>query len=48
MKKASSLRIDGDWTFAHGVQIVGDVSLESNSAKRIDADTVLVDGSSHG
>jgi UTP--glucose-1-phosphate uridylyltransferase len=48
MKKASSLRVDGDWTFARGVQVVGDVTLEADSAKRIDADTVLADGSSHG
>ena len=44
MKKASSLRIEGDWTFAHGVQVVGDVNLEATSAQRIDADTVLSDG----
>ena len=44
MKKASSLRIEGDWTFAHGVQVVGDVNLEASSAQRVDADTVLSDG----
>ena len=44
MKKASSLRVAGDWTFGHGVQVVGDVSLEATSAQRIDADTVLSDG----
>jgi UTP--glucose-1-phosphate uridylyltransferase len=43
MKKASSLRVAGDWTFGHGVQVVGDVSLEATSAQRIDADTVLSD-----
>jgi len=44
MKKASSLRIEGDWTFGHGVQVVGDVSLSASSAQRIDPDTVLTDG----
>jgi UTP--glucose-1-phosphate uridylyltransferase len=43
MKKASSLRVEGDWTFAHGVQVVGDVALEAESAQRVDADTVLSD-----
>ncbi|MEP9362218.1 UTP--glucose-1-phosphate uridylyltransferase [Nocardioides sp. CN2-186] len=41
MRKASSLRIEGDWTFGHGVQVVGDVALESGSAQRVAADTVL-------
>lgn len=44
MKKASSLRVEGDWTFAHGVEVVGDVTLEATSAQRIDAGTVLTDG----
>ena len=41
LRKASSLKVDGDFTFGHGVQVVGDVELESRSAKRIPADTVL-------
>ena len=44
MKKASSLRVEGDWTFGHGVQVVGDVALSATSAQRIDPDTVLADG----
>ncbi|GAW51168.1 UTP--glucose-1-phosphate uridylyltransferase [Nocardioides sp. PD653] len=44
MKKASSLRVEGDWTFAGGVQVVGDVTLEAASAQRVDPDTVLSDG----
>jgi UTP--glucose-1-phosphate uridylyltransferase len=44
LKKASSLRVEGDWTFAHGVQVVGDVTLEASSAQRVAADTVLSDG----
>ena len=30
MKEADSLRIDGDWTFGPGVQVVGDVALEAH------------------
>ncbi len=41
MLKATSLRIEGDWTFGHGVQIVGDVELDGASAKRVPADAVL-------
>jgi UTP--glucose-1-phosphate uridylyltransferase len=41
MKKATSLRIEGDWTFGPGVEIVGDVALEATSAKRVARDTVL-------
>jgi UTP--glucose-1-phosphate uridylyltransferase len=41
LKKASSLKVSGDWTFGHGVQVIGDVELEATSAQRVDADTVL-------
>jgi UTP--glucose-1-phosphate uridylyltransferase len=41
MKKAHSLTVDGDWTFGHGVEVIGNVELESRSAKRIPAGTVL-------
>lgn len=41
MKKAHSLRINGDWTFGHGVKVVGDVALEARSAQRVPADAVL-------
>ncbi len=41
LRKASSLKVEGDFTFGHGVEVVGDVELESGSAKRIPADTVL-------
>ena len=41
LKKATSLRIDGDFTFGPGVQVVGDVDLEATSAQRIAADTVI-------
>ena len=29
MRKAQSLRVAGDWTFGHGVQVVGDVDLDA-------------------
>ncbi|MBB6627227.1 UTP--glucose-1-phosphate uridylyltransferase [Nocardioides sp. KIGAM211] len=41
MKKATSLTVAGDWTFGHGVQVVGDVALEASSAQRVQADAVL-------
>jgi UTP--glucose-1-phosphate uridylyltransferase len=41
MKKARSLKIEGDWTFGHGVQVVGDVELVAGSAQRVADDTVL-------
>ncbi|GAA4699401.1 UTP--glucose-1-phosphate uridylyltransferase [Nocardioides conyzicola] len=45
MRKAQSLRVAGDWTFGHGVQVVGDVDLDATSAQRIPADSVLSTGS---
>ena len=44
MKEATSFRVDGDFTFGHGVRVVGEVTLESGSAQRVDAGTVLKDG----
>jgi UTP--glucose-1-phosphate uridylyltransferase len=44
MRKAQSLTVGGDWTFGHGVQVVGDVSLSAAAAQRIPADSVLTDG----
>ena len=41
MKKASSLKVAGDWTFGHGVQVVGEVELASRAAQRVADDTVL-------
>jgi UTP--glucose-1-phosphate uridylyltransferase len=41
LRKATSLKVDGDFTFGHGVQVIGDVELESHAARRIPADTVL-------
>ena len=40
--KASSLRVEGDWTFGARVEVVGDVSLDrADSAQRIAPGTVL-------
>ena len=44
MRKASSLKVEGDWTFGRGVQVVGDVELSARSAQRVEADSVLADG----
>jgi UTP--glucose-1-phosphate uridylyltransferase len=41
MKKATSLKVDGDVTFGAHVQVVGDVELHTGSAERIPDDTVL-------
>jgi UTP--glucose-1-phosphate uridylyltransferase len=41
LKKASSLRVAGDWTFGKGVQVIGDVELEAASAQRVEPGTVL-------
>jgi UTP--glucose-1-phosphate uridylyltransferase len=45
MRKAQSLKVAGDWTFGHGVQVVGEVELDAPSAQRIQADAVLSTGS---
>jgi UTP--glucose-1-phosphate uridylyltransferase len=44
MQKATSLRIEGDWTFGPGVQIVGEVDLDATSAERVPANAVLTSG----
>jgi UTP--glucose-1-phosphate uridylyltransferase len=41
MLKARSLRIEGDWTFGRGVQVVGDVELDGSAAQRVPPDAVL-------
>ena len=45
MRKATSLTVDGDFTFGAHVQVVGDVELTTESAERIPADTVLTSDS---
>ncbi|MBE7325349.1 UTP--glucose-1-phosphate uridylyltransferase [Nocardioides sp. Y6] len=44
LREASSVRIDGDWTFGRGVRLTGDVALEADSAQRVEAGAVLGDG----
>ncbi|WP_248580378.1 UTP--glucose-1-phosphate uridylyltransferase [Nocardioides sp. InS609-2] len=44
LRRASSFTVDGDFTFGHGVTVVGDVSLDATSAQRIAADTQLRQG----
>ncbi|MFC7502414.1 UTP--glucose-1-phosphate uridylyltransferase [Nocardioides sp. CPCC 206347] len=41
LAKASSLTVEGDWTFGHGVQVVGAVELSGKGAQRIAAGEVL-------
>lgn len=43
LKKASSLRIEGDWTFGHGVQVIGEVALASDGAERLPGQSVISD-----
>lgn len=44
MRNAQSLKVGGDWTFGHGVQVVGEVAISAPAAQRIPADTVLAAG----
>ena len=44
LRKATSLRVEGDWTFARGVEVVGDVELSTDSTQRVDPGTVLSEG----
>ena len=44
LKEASSLRVDGDFTFGSGVRVVGDVELTAKGAERVDPGTVLQGG----
>ncbi len=48
LKEATSLIIEGDWTFGRDVRVVGDVELEAISAQRVEAGTVLSSGSADG
>ncbi|QCX28546.1 UTP--glucose-1-phosphate uridylyltransferase [Nocardioides jishulii] len=48
LREASSVRIEGDWTFGRGVRLKGDVALEATSAQRVAAGEVLGDGNSDG
>ncbi|MFC5731019.1 MULTISPECIES: UTP--glucose-1-phosphate uridylyltransferase [Nocardioides] len=41
LAKAESLEVDGDWTFGHGVKVVGSVKLEGRGAQRVPPGEVL-------
>ena len=43
LTKASSLRVKGDWTFGPAVQILGEVTLETDAAQRVEAGSVFSD-----
>ena len=43
LTKATALRVKGDWTFGPSVQILGEVTLETDAAQRIEAGTVFSD-----
>jgi UTP--glucose-1-phosphate uridylyltransferase len=44
LRKATALKVAGDFTFGKGVQVIGDVELKASSAQRIEPGTVLADG----
>ena len=41
LRDADSFTVEGDWTFGHGVKVVGDVNLNASAAKRVEGGTVL-------
>lgn len=41
INKATSLTVEGDWTFGPGIKVVGEVELSATSAQRVPASTVL-------
>jgi UTP--glucose-1-phosphate uridylyltransferase len=41
LREASSLTVNGDWTFGTKVKVVGDVTLETAAAERVPAGSVL-------
>jgi UTP--glucose-1-phosphate uridylyltransferase len=46
LRKATSLKVDGDWTFGKGVQVIGDVELQDAGSQRVEPDSVLSSGAS--
>jgi UTP--glucose-1-phosphate uridylyltransferase len=44
LRKATALKVAGDFTFGKGVQVIGEVELTASSAQRIEPGTVLADG----
>jgi UTP--glucose-1-phosphate uridylyltransferase len=43
LRKATSLKVEGDWTFGRHVEVVGDVELSALSAQRVPAGAVLTE-----
>ena len=41
LKEATSLTVDGDWTFGRGVRVIGEVELQATSAQRVASGSVL-------
>ena len=41
LRRATSFKVEGDWTFGRGVEVVGDVGLEARSAQRVPESAVL-------
>ena len=41
LRKATKLTVEGDVTFGHGVEVIGEVTIEGGAGKRIDAGAVL-------
>ena len=41
LRKATKLTVEGDVTFGHGVEVIGEVTVEGGAGKRIDAGSVL-------
>ncbi|MCY7399773.1 MAG: UTP--glucose-1-phosphate uridylyltransferase [Nocardioides sp.] len=48
LREASSLSVEGDWTFGPGVTVLGDVALSSVAAQRIAGGTTLGEQDSDG
>jgi UTP--glucose-1-phosphate uridylyltransferase len=44
LRKATSLKVDGDWTFGRGIQVIGEVELRDAGAQRVAPDSVLSSG----
>ncbi len=43
LREAESFTVQGDWTFGHGVRVVGEVALSSAAAQRVEGGTVLTE-----
>ncbi|WP_240044636.1 UTP--glucose-1-phosphate uridylyltransferase, partial [Nocardioides albidus] len=41
LAKATALKVEGDWTFGHGVQVVGSVELDGKGAHRVPEGEIL-------